>query len=353
MDQELKQRLIGASVIIALAIIFVPMMFDGDGAEQKNQKISIEIPEQPDNLEFKQFDIDQPVTEQAAVPQNEIELTQLPADSDETASSTETPQLTVVQDQNTVPETTDGSNDIADASTNDTNTEPEPSPADDQEATTNDETAVVSTDETNNAVEDTTPADTHPAVDEPANNSASVTQVDLAYRVKLGSFSKQANAEKVKASLLQKNIRSLVEKDPERTLFHVWSESAYQSKHSAEQYVKAVNALNLNIGQPSIQSVDAAQLTAMAANGSRGWVVQLGVFGGKDNAIELRNKVKAAGFTGFVDQITNSQGEARYRLRIGPLMEKSDAEKQQESINQRLKINGLIKQHEPGKPIVS
>ncbi len=77
-----------------------------------------------------------------------------------------------------------------------------------------------------------------------------------------------------------------------------------------------------------------------------GWVVQLGSFSAKNNAIELRNKVKAAGFNGFVDVITNSKGVQLYRLRIGPLMEKVDAEQAQLDIKRKLKLDGLIKNHE-------
>lgn len=45
MDQQLKQRLVGISVIFALAIIFVPMILDGSG--QRIQSLDIEIPEAP------------------------------------------------------------------------------------------------------------------------------------------------------------------------------------------------------------------------------------------------------------------------------------------------------------------
>ena len=62
MDQELKQRMIGAGVIIALAVIFVPMLFDGDIDEKHNKNISIQIPEEANNgLEVKKFSLDKPV----------------------------------------------------------------------------------------------------------------------------------------------------------------------------------------------------------------------------------------------------------------------------------------------------
>ena len=47
MDQELKQRLIGAAVITALAAIFVPMLFD-DPIDESGKSINeLKIPELP------------------------------------------------------------------------------------------------------------------------------------------------------------------------------------------------------------------------------------------------------------------------------------------------------------------
>jgi len=47
MDQDLKQRLVGAVVITALAAIFVPMLFD-DPVDESGKMISeIEIPNEP------------------------------------------------------------------------------------------------------------------------------------------------------------------------------------------------------------------------------------------------------------------------------------------------------------------
>lgn len=51
MDQELKQRVVGAVVITALAAIFVPMLFD-DPVDQTGKKINeLKIPELPTRLQ--------------------------------------------------------------------------------------------------------------------------------------------------------------------------------------------------------------------------------------------------------------------------------------------------------------
>lgn len=45
MDKSLKQRLIGASVLIALAIIFVPMFLDSSGQQERAAKQNLALPE--------------------------------------------------------------------------------------------------------------------------------------------------------------------------------------------------------------------------------------------------------------------------------------------------------------------
>ena len=46
METTLKQRLIGAAVIIALAVIFVPMILDGSG-RQESVALDVEVPPEP------------------------------------------------------------------------------------------------------------------------------------------------------------------------------------------------------------------------------------------------------------------------------------------------------------------
>jgi len=55
MDQNTKQRLVGITVIFALAVIFLPMMLDGSGVRRDTLTVDIPIPFELDgNLEFEQ-----------------------------------------------------------------------------------------------------------------------------------------------------------------------------------------------------------------------------------------------------------------------------------------------------------
>lgn len=51
METPLKQRLVGATVLVALGVIFIPMLLEG-GKEDARLTVSMEIPPQPD-MEFK------------------------------------------------------------------------------------------------------------------------------------------------------------------------------------------------------------------------------------------------------------------------------------------------------------
>ena len=52
MESGLKQRLVGAVVLVALAVIFLPMLLDGSGARERLNE-DIAIPEQPEAPESR------------------------------------------------------------------------------------------------------------------------------------------------------------------------------------------------------------------------------------------------------------------------------------------------------------
>ncbi|WP_223787903.1 SPOR domain-containing protein [Marinicella meishanensis] len=348
MDQELKQRLIGASVIIALAIIFVPMLFDGEMEQKNNQNISINIPEPgKNNLEVKKFELDKPVVETKNLPPGDTELMvdneqPLLVDKDQANPITVPPANTDSGDAtyNNQPPAEQpqpvATQPLAQAGNTEPATQPEP-PV--QQPTQRPEQRP----EQRPAQPPSNQTTSRPTVTPSSTPVAAASQV---LRVKLGSFSQQGNAERVKSSLLQNNIQAIVEYNPELKLYRVWSQDLYQDAARANSYVQAVERMNLNIGTPKVITLNANEVAQMAAQGQMGWVVQLGSFSAKNNAIELRNKVKAAGFDGYVDVITNASGKQLYRLRIGPLMERVDAEQTQRQIKQKLKLDGLVKNHE-------
>lgn len=45
MEEALKQRLVGASVLVVLAVIFLPLLFDGSGMAKPTAPLSLDLPE--------------------------------------------------------------------------------------------------------------------------------------------------------------------------------------------------------------------------------------------------------------------------------------------------------------------
>jgi DedD protein len=56
-----------------------------------------------------------------------------------------------------------------------------------------------------------------------------------------------------------------------------------------------------------------------------GWVVQVGAFGQEANAIALRDRLRKAGYTAFVERVV-VDAKTVYRVRVGPYVERSAAE---------------------------
>lgn len=342
MDQELKQRLIGASVIIALAIIFIPMLFDNKVEKSDDKNIDIVIPESGSHpLSVKTFSLDdEPAGEpevNLSVPESDVSLADDRLLAREALDNTDSPSTTQAapMTESTEPDEQTQSETQAVAENTQGN-----HPA----SATPDNTDVIEQ-EAEKPLEDKQPAVTE-SVTETSPATAETGTEQSVFRVKLGSFSKAENAQLVKNKLAQQGIGSLVELAPDKALYRVWSDRLYQTKNKADAYVATVNKLNLNIGTPKIITVSAAEVTAIADRGQLGWVVQLGSFAAKNNALDLRNKLKLAGFNAFVDISNNPAGETRYRLRVGPVNSREQATEIKQQITDKLQLKGLVKAHE-------
>ncbi len=62
----------------------------------------------------------------------------------------------------------------------------------------------------------------------------------------------------------------------------------------------------------------ASKPAATQAGGSKGWAVQLGVFGNRDNADRLARQVKGSGFPVLLSESSGKDGKKLYWVRVGP-----------------------------------
>ncbi|MEQ8938546.1 MAG: SPOR domain-containing protein [Gammaproteobacteria bacterium] len=75
--------------------------------------------------------------------------------------------------------------------------------------------------------------------------------------------------------------------------------------------------------------------------GLSAWVVQLGSFSSKVNADKLNLSLRKEGFPAFVEPIQQDK-KTIYRIRVGPELLRSDAEKLLKSINEKMKLKGIV-----------
>ncbi|MDH4907060.1 SPOR domain-containing protein [Xanthomonas euvesicatoria] len=75
-----------------------------------------------------------------------------------------------------------------------------------------------------------------------------------------------------------------------------------------------------------------------------GFAVQLGAFGRAEDADALRDRVRAAGFSAFVEQVRTDKG-ALNRVRVGPVANRSDAEQLRAQVAAKVGISGMVRPH--------
>ena len=314
MEAALKQRLVGAAVIIALAVIFIPMLFDSSGNE-KNQSMTINIPDEPQNLKQKVINID-------------------------------TGQFTNNSDDEEKPIAESAIVDLIDNSSAVIPTKPK---------VTTQETIIDIVDNTEHLKQDA--KDKVSIIEKPTQKLNktidSVTEVDTknSYRVKYGVFSQQKNAEQLKAKIINAGYSAIVEKNQGEELFTVFSKQL-STESKAQKVSESIQKINLNIGKPTIQSLNELESESAEILLDTGWIVQIGSFASKENSLKLRDKIRKKGYISFVDEIKNSKNQKRYRVRVGPYATRQESIDAKGSLKKSMSLNGLVKPHEKQKVIL-
>ncbi|WP_330463009.1 SPOR domain-containing protein [Xanthomonas oryzae] len=87
-----------------------------------------------------------------------------------------------------------------------------------------------------------------------------------------------------------------------------------------------------------------ATAPAAPAASAVGFAVQLGAFARAEDADALRDRVRAAGFRAFVEQVRTDKG-ALNRVRVGPVANRGDAEQLRAQVAAKVGISGMVRPH--------
>ncbi len=96
--------------------------------------------------------------------------------------------------------------------------------------------------------------------------------------------------------------------------------------------------------EPKPEAAAAVTAPAAPAASSVGFAVQLGAFGQASEANALRDKVRAAGFSAFVEQVRTDKGTLN-RVRVGPVANRAEAENLKAQVASKVGVAGMVRPH--------
>ena len=98
------------------------------------------------------------------------------------------------------------------------------------------------------------------------------------------------------------------------------------------------------VTKPTPKSKFEPKSTTKSNSNSSGWVVQVGSFRQKENAVNLRNKLRRAGYAAFEDKSGNAKTPI-YRVKVGPESKRDRAIALRAKLLAQQKLKGIVIQH--------
>jgi cell division septation protein DedD len=352
MDTGLKQRLIGAAVLVALAVIFLPMLVKGPAPDSGVTDVSIKMPKGPDGeLETREL----PLVMPGDVPKGgAVGMDSTPIDRPAAASA------------------------------------PSPGVAATDPAQ-NDPNAPVATTDPNATAAPTLPpsvaggdyavhfgayasqkgADTVVALAKaaqlPAYSEAATVNGKSAFRVRIGPYATRAEAESVRLKALE--VRSdvpvkvvVLDAEPAAAAVPAPVAAAVEPpKPAAPKPVEAKPAdpkpAASKPAEPKPVAVKPAEpkpaapkppapkpVVAPPAAAKVGFAVQVGAFSDAAEAGALRERLRAAGFSAFTETVNTDKGKLT-RVRAGPVIDRAAADQLKSQIQAKTGVDGIVRPH--------
>jgi len=342
----LNTRLLGAAVLIALAVLFVPMFFSSKPPATGDQTISLAIPQAPDReLQTRTMSLNPQVpSSPGAVPGNASSVRAVSSDQLATVNIGSNRPLDVETDpragkpyekttvtmgngtspeQPVIPMQGGGTAGPAAAPPSRTPAEPPKAPAAAPPA-----------------------APRAPAAPAPAAAAAG----NGAYLVNLGAYASAGNVDslrrQVKALGYPSSAHAVTIAGRQLTQVaagpfdtRTAAEAARLKIANSVQGVRPTLDRGERVDTATAQGNQAAQAPAKAG----GWAVQVAALGSEADANALRDKLRAGGFDGYVNPV-ESAGKRLWQVRAGPMTQRADAQRVQDQIKAKLGISGVVRQ---------
>jgi cell division septation protein DedD len=322
MEPALKQRLVGAVVLVALAVIFLPMLIKGPAPESGVGDVSLELPAGPEG-DFETREL--PLVTPGATPGGGVVGMDVPGAAPDDGSL---PMVDAGQpaarDALDEPIVNEDAADLADA--------PAAAPA-------------------------TDPSPPAPRSDTPGGEMFPPPTAGGDWAVSFGTFSTAAAADRIVGDLRASQLPGFRERATVdgRAVYRVRigpyasraeAEAArLRAAHVRDDVGAQVVALDAPAtGPPSVPASSAPAPAAPAAAADTGFVVQVGAFRDAGEAEALRDRVRAAGMGAFTEPVQTEQGTLT-RVLVGPAFDRAEADRLKAQVKSRFGIDGLVRSH--------
>ncbi len=375
MEVQLKQRLIGAAVLGALAVIFLPMLLKGpEKPDPDAANVPLEMPAAPaQGFETRVIPLTGPI---ASTPENGVLGMTQPAEDTITPLPDAATGVTPAPVTSTEPVAVEASPDVIepiasdepaavaiDAATGlpDESATPAAPTTTKPESKTDDSPLSVVAKPKPNPLPEPKP-ETEPVAQAPAAKPAITAPPPTpaaprsvpggAFAVNVGSFSNAANANELVARLRASGLPVFSEtiqidgKSAQRVRVGPYGDrpTAEAARLRTEQVSAAAASVVANEpapAQPTTAAVPAPVAATRSAAADVGFAVQLGAFRDEAEALALRDRARTAGFAAFHQRVPVEQGWL-YRVRLGPEADRPGAERLLANAAPKLGINNAM-----------
>jgi cell division septation protein DedD len=317
MDTSLKQRLIGAAVLVALAVIFLPMLVQGPAPDSGASDVPLSMPATPDTgMETREL----PLTGPGDMPSGGA--TGMPNGGDAAADDA----------AQSFPAATAGGGYAVHFG------------------------SYASADAAQSVVRALQKARL------PGYSEAVQLDGKPAWRVRIGPFASQADAEAARlgASQVRQDVNARVvvlDADTAPAATAPIADAAKpvatplppEPKPAAPQPAPAKPPATAKVEPPKPQPAPAtpppaAKPAPAPAAANVGFAVQLAAFSNPADANALRDRARAAGFDAFTESVRTDKGTLT-RVRIGPVADRAEADQLKAQAQAKLGVAGIVRPH--------
>ena len=333
MEPALKQRLVGAAVLVALAVIFLPMLIQGPAPQSGVADVPLDAPPAPAG-EYETRDL--PLVAPAAAPGGSV----VGMDTEQPAATSASPDAADVTA--TAAPAQPGSEAAKLEDTGNVASQPlAPAPPASgpmlAAPTAGGNFAVNFGAFSTTAAADTLVASLRasqlPGYREPATVSGKTVQ-----RVRIGPYATRAQAEaaRLRAAHVRDDVGARV------VALDAEAEAPPAPAKPAPVPTKPVEA-----PKPATTTATAprpATTPAAPAASGTGFAVQVGAFAKAADATALRDRLRAAGFSAFTEAVATDKGTLT-RVRVGPVLNRAEADQLKAQLKSKSGVDGIVRPH--------